>query len=222
VSALIPVYQCPSTPGCLRTISRLGFAGSEYPNVAAAASDYAAIFEVRRLEDGLPVAGAWNGEDLRLEMHEPKPVVIVPPTTDMEQGSLAPTFVEAGRVDGDQTSARLRHLGRRGTWARVRDGLSRTILIVEQAGKPEAFDAQRRVQPVDPTEGPWATAEVSTFHGAGINHDNYVDPYSFHQGVHAVMCGGSTHFLHDGIDAAVLRALMSRDGCEIVGPGDWQ
>lgn len=223
VSTLIPVYQCPSTPGHPRTISRIGFADSQYRRFQAGGSDYAAVYEVRKLEDGLPVPGAWNGEDRRLEKHSPNPpVIIVPPAFGPGQEDAALPVAEAGRIAGDQTSARLRHEGRKGTWLRVRDGLSSTILVLEQAGKPYAYDARRRIQPADPTEGPWATAEMSSFLGAGLNRDNYVDPYSFHQGVNVVMCDASAHFLHDRIDAAVLRALLSRDGREILSPLDWK
>jgi prepilin-type processing-associated H-X9-DG protein len=222
VSTLVAVFQCPSVPGNPRTISRLGFADAEDPRIRAAGSDYTAVYEVRQLEDGLPVPGAWNGEDRRLEKHSPNPVIIVPPTPSEGPEDALLAQPDEGRFAGDQTSARIRHEGRQGAWKRIRDGLSFTILLLEQAGKPQAYDGRRQILPADPTEGPWATAEMSSFLGAGLNRDNYADPYSFHRGVNVAMCDGSVHFLYDEIDAAILRALMSRDGHEIMSPRDWK
>lgn len=104
----------------------------------------------------------------------------------------------------------------------VSDGKSNTIMLVEQAGKPQALG--RGYEKIDGThnEGAWATCDFSTFHGGEVNSDNYREPYGFHNGAVAIMCDGSAHLLPEAIDVEVLSALLSREGGEIHSDSDWR
>ena len=76
--------------------------------------------------------------------------------------------------------------------------------------------------PAERSEGPWTSAEYSSFHGEGVNLDNRSDPFGFHSSANVVMCDGSTHAWSAEMDADVMRALMSKDGGEIIRDTDWR
>ena len=116
----------------------------------------------------------------------------------------------------DPESARVRSLF--GHLALIRDGLSNTALIVEQAGKPSHYDRQRNIE----TESPGATAERSSMYAPGINVDNQAGIYSFHVGAMVAMGDGSVHLFAPDMEVAVITALLSRNGDEIIGSDDWQ
>ena len=106
--------------------------------------------------------------------------------------------------------------------AGIRDGLSNTVLLVEQAGKPTRFTSAGPQPTREAAEGAWATAEFSSFHGAGVNVDNYVDPYAFHNVVHVVLCDATVHAWAVDIAPEIMRALMTADGREIIQSSDWK
>jgi len=105
---------------------------------------------------------------------------------------------------------------------RVRDGLSHTVLLVEQAGKPEGYGPSRKRRSMEPTEGAWSTGDYSSFFGEGVNISNYTDPYGFHRNTNAALGDGAVVTLHSEISPSVLVALLSRDGNEIIGRSDWE
>ena len=138
---------------------------------------------------------------------------------DLEHGVDGTAF--PGAVDSvDPESVRLRTLF--GHLALIRDGLSNTALINEQAGKPFYFDRTRDIQDLRLREGPWATAEMSSIYAAGINVDNHTGIYSFHVGAMVAMCDGSVHLFAPNMEAEVVTALLSRKGDEIISSDDWQ
>ncbi len=199
VSALLPVFQCPSTPGSPRTIDALGPVDQGPQDLAAGASDYSAVHDVADplLSDVIfPAAWATKG-----------PV-------DVEDATSTPAFVS------DPQSARVRT--RFGHLAWIRDGLSNTALVVEQAGKPLHFNRSHNSEAELLREGPWATAEISSIYAAGINVDNQAGIYSFHVGAMAAMCDGSVHLFSPEMEVEVITALLSRKGAEIISSGDWQ
>ena len=85
--------------------------------------------------------------------------------------------------------------------ADVTDGTSNTIMIVE------ANDAVPWTKPDDLSFDP---AAAPALHGAGSPHPG---------GFNASMADGAVRFLKNTIDLNVLRALITRAGGEVVGPG---
>ena len=110
----------------------------------------------------------------------------------------------------------------RSSFVRVSDGLSNTALLIEQAGKPDLFHYQNQMFGASLSEGAWATAESNSFRGEGPNKNNESEPYSFHGGITVSMCDTSVHGLDKSIDPAVLRALLSSSGGEIVSDLEWK
>ncbi len=193
----IGVFECPSTPGTPRKLKSLGFAESRYEDCFVAASDYSAVYDVRHPARNLPARGAWNG------------------VLDRGLDELAPDAVpQDDRNPGNRRQP--------ASLAGIRDGLSNTVLLVEQAGKPTFYGSRGPHLATEAAEGAWATAEYSTFHGAGVNVDNAWDPYAFHNVVHVVLCDATVHAWTPDIATDVLRALMTADGREIIQNSDWK
>ncbi len=123
----------------------------------------------------------------------------------------------------------------------VTDGLSTSIMLTEQGGRPEYY--VKRVKQADPSKifhagfiGPWAgwgsnwarcgTADGSReFKGVTdcmINCNNGFGIYSFHDGgANVVFMDGSVRYLGESIEPTVLFALLSRAGQENVSPIDF-
>jgi prepilin-type N-terminal cleavage/methylation domain-containing protein/prepilin-type processing-associated H-X9-DG protein len=119
--------------------------------------------------------------------------------------------------------------------ADIRDGTSNTIVLTEDAGRPQLW---RDAQAVPGQEqavpgGPWAgfktgiTLEGSSFDGTSrpgpcaLNCTNDHEVYSFHPaGANAVFADGSVHFLQKNMSIRVLAALVTRAGREIVSSED--
>jgi len=194
----IPVFECPSTPNFPRSIPALGNAASYYDQLGVAGCDYAAVFEVSREDGSEPLAGAW------CRRGGPVSEVLGP-------GDNVP-------IDqaGPERRAKSNHL------RAIADGLSKTILVVEQAGKPVRYDANRNARHESPSEGAWATAELAWYYAAAVNRDNLSGPYAFHSGANVAFCDGSVLMLASEVEWEVLAALLSRDGAEIVGADDWR
>ena len=115
-------------------------------------------------------------------------------------------------------------------FAHVRDGLSRTTLLCEAAGRPDRIRTGEHWHAYNPTanDDRYAGAEASTWamsayyywlliyqyesHG-GVNVANFSETfYSFHPGgSHAAMCDGSVQFLSENTDYAVLQHHVTRD-----------
>ncbi len=131
------------------------------------------------------------------------------------------------------TNASLRY--RKAHLADVTDGLSNTLLIGERAGRPDYY---ARGEPPDPYpyrdpaahgqgdgQAAWA---ISThflwtlyYSKQSVNDTNSVGIYSFHPGgANASFADGSVRFLKDTTSPAVLTAIGTRAGAEIVS-GDY-
>ena len=130
-------------------------------------------------------------------------------------------MVPARVVNPDEFSAEIRKTP--STLRRVRDGLSNTVLLVEQAGKPRRESRLTADEPVEeqPTEGAWITAEYGSFFATGVNQDNHSGPFGYHAGATVVMCDTSVHFWSEGMAQEVMIALLTREGNEIVSNADW-
>jgi hypothetical protein len=117
----------------------------------------------------------------------------------------------------------------------VTDGLSKTLLVVEAAGKPNTWQAGKMVSnPLGPriyAQGiSWAdnlgpfkldgfrpdgTARAAANAGVAMNASNEGESYSFHRGGANVVFGDtSTRFIADSIDLATFCGLITRAGGE--------
>ena len=226
IGVLLPVYQCPSTPDSPRYVTELGPAGTRPADLSAGACDYAGVFEVAGDEQFRLLPGAWRREP---------PERAIYTTTLGESGMVFNNF----GVKPDDVSPRKRAIP--SSLAAIHDGLSRTGLFSEQAGKPQqygerirgrlstwVFDSGDVVGSASPlawnlalTEGAWATAEMGTF-SATVNRDNHSGPYGFHEGAHVALCDGSVRLLPAGMQWEVLSAILTRDGDEIIADSDWR
>ena len=115
--------------------------------------------------------------------------------------------------------------------ASIGDGLSSTVLLFEQAGKPAVFDSEFAPVPdsessFEPfqffTEGPWATGESGIVSENRVNEWNADGLFGFHVVAHVALCDGSVHGLASDVDGSVVAALLSRNGREIIDANDWQ
>ncbi len=119
--------------------------------------------------------------------------------------------------------------------AKVADGLSKTLLIVEAAGKPQAWRAGKQASnPLGPimygqgvgwadSLGPFkidgfndaGTARAPAGSGRPLNATNEGECYSFHVGGMAAVFGdASTRFLSESVDLPVFCGLVTRAGGE--------
>jgi prepilin-type N-terminal cleavage/methylation domain-containing protein/prepilin-type processing-associated H-X9-DG protein len=117
--------------------------------------------------------------------------------------------------------------------ADISDGLSNTIIIAEDAGRPDAWQAGRHVSGYV-SGGPWVlfynpiNLMGSTPDGAqrpgscAINCTNDHEIYSFHpSGANALFGDGSVHFLRSDMRIHILARLVTRAGGEVISPEDF-
>jgi prepilin-type N-terminal cleavage/methylation domain-containing protein/prepilin-type processing-associated H-X9-DG protein len=113
----------------------------------------------------------------------------------------------------------------------VTDGASQTLLLVEDAGRPERWEMGRLVPGAVSGSAGWADfcnqARLDGYNPAdgtlvgpcAVNCTNNGEVYSFHPGgAQALFADGSVHFLEAGLSIGVLAALVTRAGAEVV-PG---
>jgi prepilin-type N-terminal cleavage/methylation domain-containing protein/prepilin-type processing-associated H-X9-DG protein len=112
----------------------------------------------------------------------------------------------------------------------ILDGISNTILLTEDAGRPRLWQAGRPGPDQTIGGGPWQ-ARFNGFMLRGANYDgtglwgpcainctNDHEVYSFHaSGANAVFADGRVEFLHKGMSIRTLAALVTRAGGEVVG-----
>jgi prepilin-type N-terminal cleavage/methylation domain-containing protein len=126
------------------------------------------------------------------------------------------------------TGAALRY--RKARLADVVDGMSHTLLIAERAGRPDFY---RKGEPADPypysgpTKGPdyhQAAWGISTHFAwlvypewQPVNYTNSTGSFSFHPGANVALGDGSVRFLTESTAPAILKALATRAGAEVVG-----
>jgi prepilin-type N-terminal cleavage/methylation domain-containing protein/prepilin-type processing-associated H-X9-DG protein len=101
--------------------------------------------------------------------------------------------------------------------AHVRDGLSTTMLLFEDAGRPDLFEAGRFVKPNGTSPGLWASHEsyfvIDSYcdNTQLMNCKNYDEVYSFHRsGANFVFADGSVHYLNETIDPETFVSLFTR------------
>jgi prepilin-type N-terminal cleavage/methylation domain-containing protein/prepilin-type processing-associated H-X9-DG protein len=139
-------------------------------------------------------------------------------------GLIAP----AGSYEGALPVNRMTRL------AELTDGTSCTLLVAEDAGRPQLWRAGRPVPGPFSFGGPWASsanpvviagssADGATVPGpCALNCTNDRQPYGFHPGgCNALLADGSVHFLRAGLSIRVLAALATRAGGEVLAGEDY-
>ena len=204
----LEIFSCPSSPQSPRLIRQL----HTHTNLELGCTDYSAVFDVRGPFSLMAQSGVWFGAAASDTFQ--------PATGSMDSARDSLMAPESALVvNPDSHSAEIRKVP--SSFRRVKDGLSNTVLIVEQAGKPERRNLHHVSEGELPTEGAWVTSEYASFFAAGVNQDNHSGPYGFHTGASVTMCDGSVHYWPREIAQEVMVALMTRDGSEIVSDGDW-
>lgn len=115
--------------------------------------------------------------------------------------------------------------------AEILDGTSNTLLVVEDAGRPELWRMGRRIAGFSANAG-WAdpnyeialdgSDRLSTGRGerlgtCPVNCTNDNEAYSFHPGgIDAVLADGSVHFIQESIENRVYAALSTKASGEVV------
>ena len=172
-------------------------------------------------------------------------------TDYMAVGAIKEELITLGLIDpiGDVRGAMTKMLGPnkasepadkssvpyvRNRVADITDGTSNTILMVESAGGPNLYVANRRnTGAMSNQPSGWADfgnvtdIEGSTYDGltkngpCAINCTNQKGVYSFHTGgANVGFADGSVRFIREGIDMRTFGALVSRAGGEVI-PGDY-
>jgi len=112
------------------------------------------------------------------------------------------------------------------------DGASTTILLAEDAGRPNLWHAGQLVGTI-PDVGGWggnhlinldgASQDGSTIWGpCGVNCTNIHEIYSFHPGgANISFADGHVLFLNQGIPIKALAALVTANGEELINAGDY-
>jgi prepilin-type N-terminal cleavage/methylation domain-containing protein/prepilin-type processing-associated H-X9-DG protein len=115
----------------------------------------------------------------------------------------------------------------------ITDGLSNTVLVAEDAGRPAFYNAARQVFDPVGKEGGWAdpnapfSIDGSNTDGSvpgpcSLNCSNNSEIYGFHTaGANAVFADGSVHFLRQSVDLCVLAALVTKAGSEVINGTDY-
>ncbi len=114
----------------------------------------------------------------------------------------------------------------------VTDGASQTLLLVEDAGRPQLWEMGRLIPEAGSGSAGWADscnqsgldgydpADGTLVGPCAVNCTNQGELYSFHTGgAHALFADGSVQFLHEGLSIEVLSALVTRAGGEVL-PGE--
>lgn len=115
----------------------------------------------------------------------------------------------------------------------ITDGLSNTIMILEDAGQTNQYILGRDTGTTLPEGLGWAdpdgvsgsmdgthptTGAINPSNGTGsggtciMNCNNFSEPYSFHSGgINVVLCDGSVRFVRQSVSPATWAAIMTRE-----------
>ena len=208
IKSKIDVYQCPSTPGALRTVTGFTHRFGQRDITEAGAQDISASFvtvsfgtrntEGRRGANTVHKvgAGAWYGE--------------------------ASVIGDRRRVSHENITPAL---PKRASLKWITDGLSKTMLLYEQCAKPDLYHASvsgkqrpRKATTLNRPRGAWVfPAEAHTLHlfdvdglEPSINWDNQRNIFSFHRGAHTAFCDASVQFLSIDTSNEVLFSMSVR------------
>ncbi len=203
LSRRVDDYQCPSTPGYPRVV----ISGGAQKWLNSGATDYIASFMIMTRTELGYFAGAWYG---------------APDATI--------THADEGRVVDENGATRVAQIATQAhaRWSYITDGLSNTLLVVEQAGKPDVYGPDAvRIEGERGADYTWVNADPRSFIPYNTTFQfeldryvlghNHVNAYGFHpRGVQAAFCDGSVRWLADNTSISVFIAVVSREGGELV------
>lgn len=112
----------------------------------------------------------------------------------------------------------------------ITDGLSNTIMYVEDAGRPDLYISSGRLLSTNSVQGSAWADEAAEFGLNGcnpggdnrpgtqaINCTNNGEPYSFHSGgINVCMCDGSVRYISDGVSIRTFARLTTAQGGEVI------
>lgn len=218
LATLVPEFQCPSTPKFPRMVSGADWGQGKGPTPEPqAATDYVSSYVVIAASDARDAAttqgkllqpGAWFGG----------------PVIDSGIDASAGQSTTHDIAEFQLNAAPMRY---------TTDGLSNTVFVVEQAGKPTWYNSDPAAgrssrEPWDWPQGPsahslWAKPDFPLLYGSGqwdghwrgpINETNLQSLYSFHSGVNVLLGDGSVRFLAEGSSSRLVAALLTREAGE--------
>jgi len=209
-AAVVPTFQCPSTPGHPRMIE-----GVDY-SPRRAANDYHAPAAIVRdghtIQDKL-TPGVWWGS--------PAPI----PTTWGTEWPALCSYPSSLRdvVDGlSQTILLSEQAGFPNAYGSGPLVAERSWCYTESA-EPTALIGGGWL-----TYTEWDALKAAQYYserfgtGPAINGRNCDGLYSFHVGVNATFCDGSVHFLTAGAEFRVVASLLGREDGTAIAPKAWQ
>ena len=228
VSTILPVYQCPSTPGSPRRVDT----GAELEHFQRLLDEGALSAKSAKTITEAYVGLNAGGCDYEA------PRALAPITILETWCAWMPSFggIRAPR-EFSGYAHKLKFI-RQASLADVRDGLSNTILVIEQAGKLEMYAMDRPAPKksgqrfsATPIGGGWAPSsswgsEVVGLSPRAVNGGNYYGVpgewlaptiYGFHRGgANVAMCDGSVRFLSEGSSRELVEALFTKAAGDIV------
>ena len=114
----------------------------------------------------------------------------------------------------------------------IRDGASNTLMISEDAGRPQTWQFGKMVSATSGSDGGWAdhnseyivhgsmTTSTANPGPCHTNCHNGNEVYSFHTGgANHVFADGSVHFISEKTDIRVFVKLITRSGGDVVNSG---
>jgi prepilin-type processing-associated H-X9-DG protein/prepilin-type N-terminal cleavage/methylation domain-containing protein len=145
---------------------------------------------------------------------------------------VSPALVPWGLIDPASSYEGALLVNRMTPLTAIPDGMSNTLLVGEDAGRPQLWRAGRYVPGSFAAGGPWASSvNPVVIMGASsdgtilpgrcaLNCTNNRQPYSFHAGgANFLFADGSVHLLQAALDIRVLAALATRAGGEVLPSG---
>jgi prepilin-type N-terminal cleavage/methylation domain-containing protein/prepilin-type processing-associated H-X9-DG protein len=214
----IPIMICPSAPhpGGLTYSASDSFNGTKFPFTAAVA-DYA------------PLSGINGGAAVFLNTLGATPPYA---TADNVVGAIYPTIqgppalLALVGVPASNGSRRIVAIG---------DGTSNTILLAEDAGRPQRYQMGKPNPNSSASGAGWGDRQAefgldgaNPADGSGtapttcaINCDNDNEVYAFHTGgANILFCDGSVRFVRSGVNIVTFGALITANGHEVIA-GDY-
>ncbi|MEM6654215.1 MAG: DUF1559 domain-containing protein [Planctomycetota bacterium] len=207
----VATFQCPSTPSSDRLIELvIGFPGFPSRGRFGEATDY---FGIRNARDGntnliVPASVAAQFPEMRL--------------FEGDDRIFGVSRVPGIDLLGGDPERPLR-------FSQITDGTSKTVMLVEIAGRPDRYAGGRMYERHEFGSGAWAGPngeEVNQLNteraierrardNTGVcflNCHNYYTPYSFHPGgLHVMLVDGSVQFLPETADYFVWLAMVQPD-----------
>lgn len=225
---LVDVFLCPSTPDFPRRVRALGLGEAGIEGIDYAGCDYVSIYAVGPSHDRTAAVWFSGAPDLDVEALDPisaldamRRVRTVPPSLVSVEDGLSNTALVVEQSQRPEAYGRrfiLLVIGTSGDFMSPQDGFGEG----DVPATPENPTITTMHDLVGASQGAWLTVEGGVFQADGVNFNNQQDPYGFHPaGAQVVLCDGSVRTLHERIDDDVLRAVLSRDGGEIVDARDW-